>query len=293
MIQRRSASAKLPADALHHRRLPAARQDGAAPLRHLRGAAADSRLSLPSAAARTSPRTGGSRTCSRSGSRAITTSGARCGPTAWPSASAPATPIRTRSSWRGPRRCRSCLRNPLYHWTHLELRRYFGIDDLLDETTRAGDLEAGERAARRSSDLTAHGILQKFEVRAVCTTDDPADPLDHHAAIRASGLATKVYPTFRPDRALQVDDPEAFNPWVERLGAHGRTSTSAASPDFIDALGEAAPGLPRRRRPPVRSRPAALLRLAVHRARRGGDLRPGASRPGGEPGASTSSSRRT
>src|ERR1041385_4314323 len=71
------------------------------------------------------------------------------------------------------------LRNPLYHWTHLELKRYFGIDELLDETTapriweRANELLAGEQ-------LRPHGILEKFQVRAVCTTDDPADDLSCH-----------------------------------------------------------------------------------------------------------------
>ena len=127
-----------------------------------------------------------------------------------------------------------CLRNPLYHWTHLELQRYFGIDDLLDETTapaiwaRASEQLAGE-------DLTAHGILGKFDVRAVCTTDDPADPLDHHAAIRASGLTTRVYPTFRPERALQVDAPHDFNPWVERLAAAANTDIRNFT-SFLDAL---------------------------------------------------------
>src|SRR5436189_1947643 len=76
------------------------------------------------------------------------------------------------------------LRNPLYHWTHLELKRYFGIDELLDESTarsiwdRANDALAGG--------LTAHGILKKFQVDALCTTDDPADDLSCHRAIRAS-----------------------------------------------------------------------------------------------------------
>ena len=127
-----------------------------------------------------------------------------------------------------------CLRNPLYHWTHLELQRYFGIDDLLDESTapaiwaRANELLGGQ-------ELTAHGILGKFDVRAVCTTDDPADPLDHHAAIRASGLSTRVYPTFRPDRALQVDAPHDFNPWVERLAAAANTDIRNLA-SFLDAL---------------------------------------------------------
>src|SRR3954447_11290279 len=110
------------------------------------------------------------------------------------------------------------LRNPLYHWTHLELKRYFGIEELLDESSaariwdRANELLAGD-------DLRAHGILRKFQVKAVCTTDDPTDDLSCHKAIASSGLATKVFPTFRPDKALNVHLPEVFNAWVERLGA--------------------------------------------------------------------------
>jgi glucuronate isomerase len=127
-----------------------------------------------------------------------------------------------------------CLRNPLYHWTHLELQRYFGIDDVLDETTAPS---IWKRANERLQDeeLSARGILKKFDVRAVCTTDDPADPLEHHAAIRAFGLPTKVYPTFRPDRALQVDEPGVFNPWVERLAATAGVHITGFT-DFTDAL---------------------------------------------------------
>ena len=127
-----------------------------------------------------------------------------------------------------------CLRNPLYHWTHLELRRYFGIEELLDERSAPAIWKAANEKLQ-SDELSAHGILRKFDVRAVCTTDDPADPLDHHAAIAASGLTTKVYPTFRPDRALQVDDPAAFNPWVERLAATARTPIGSFA-DFERAL---------------------------------------------------------
>ena len=127
-----------------------------------------------------------------------------------------------------------CLRNPLYHWTHLELRRYFGIDELLDEQSAPAIWKAANEQLQ-SDELTAHGILRKFDVRAVCTTDDPAEPLDHHAAIAASDLATKVYPTFRPDRALQVDDPAVFNPWVDRLAATARTPIGTFA-DFEQAL---------------------------------------------------------
>jgi glucuronate isomerase len=110
-----------------------------------------------------------------------------------------------------------CLRNPLYHWTHLELQRYFGIDERLDADT-APSIWARANEQLQQDELTAHGILGRFRVKALCTTDDPAESLESHAAIRASGLPTRVYPTFRPDRALDVDQPAAFNAWVSRLG---------------------------------------------------------------------------
>jgi glucuronate isomerase len=127
-----------------------------------------------------------------------------------------ATPYEKFLAWAGT--VPNTLRNPLYHWTHLELKRYFGIEELLDESTArriwntANDLLAGE-------DLRAQAILKKFRVKAVCTTDDPADDLSWHAMIRDSGLGTRVYPTFRPDKALNVHLPDVFNPWVDRLAA--------------------------------------------------------------------------
>ena len=126
------------------------------------------------------------------------------------------------------------LRNPLYHWSHLELKRYFDIDELLDEASAARIWKrANERLA--ASDLTTHGILKKFRVNYVCTTDDPTDDLRYHRAIAANGLHTRVLPAFRPDRALTVDQPESFNVWVEHLAAASNTDV-AAFPDFLDAL---------------------------------------------------------
>src|SRR5947209_8397149 len=108
------------------------------------------------------------------------------------------------------------LRNPLYHWTHLELRRYFQIDELLDERTapivwgRANEMLA-------AGGLTARGILRKFRVAALCTTDDPADDLSHHVSIAKSGFEIPVYPAFRPDRAFDVHLPAEWNAWLGRL----------------------------------------------------------------------------
>lgn len=106
------------------------------------------------------------------------------------------------------------LRNPLYHWTHLELRRYFGIIEFLDESSAPA---IWERANAALPGLTAQVILKKFRVEVVCTTDDPTDDLRHHEAIAKSNLTTRVFPAFRPDKALAIGEA-GFLPWVERLG---------------------------------------------------------------------------
>lgn len=126
------------------------------------------------------------------------------------------------------------LRNPLYHWSHLELARYFDITELLDERSAQSVWDrSNERLA--TPELSAHGILKKFSVRAIGTTDDPADSLAYHEAIARSGLATKVVPTFRPDKALNVHQPDAFNAWLGRLEAASNTSI-AKLPDLLAAL---------------------------------------------------------
>jgi glucuronate isomerase len=106
------------------------------------------------------------------------------------------------------------LRNPLYHWTHLELRRYFGINELLDEKSAPAIWERANAAL--AGGLTAQAILKKFRLEVVCTTDDPIDDLRHHEALAKSNLATRVFPAFRPDKALSIGDA-AFIPWVEQL----------------------------------------------------------------------------
>jgi len=124
------------------------------------------------------------------------------------------------------------LRNPLYHWTHLELQRYFGISDLLDETSAP---KIWERAnAALADELTAQNILQKFRVKTVCTTDDPTDDLRHHEKLAKSNLSTQVFPAFRPDKALWVGRP-SFSPWVTRLAAASHTDIHDFS-SFLAAL---------------------------------------------------------
>lgn len=110
------------------------------------------------------------------------------------------------------------LRNPLYHWTHLELKRYFGIEQLLDENSAAGIWEAANEQLA-TPEFTTRALLKKFDVRALCTTDDPGDDLAHHRAIAASDFDVRVYPTFRPDKSLNVHTPAAWNAWVDRLSA--------------------------------------------------------------------------
>jgi glucuronate isomerase len=128
------------------------------------------------------------------------------------------------------------LRNPLYHWTHLELKRYFGIEKLLDESSALG-IWAEANAQLATPEMSTRGILERFKVRALCTTDDPTDDLSHHLAIAESGCATRVLPTFRPDKAMNVHQPKAFNAWVNLLGERADMEISGYR-DFLDALGK-------------------------------------------------------
>jgi glucuronate isomerase len=126
------------------------------------------------------------------------------------------------------------LRNPLYHWTHLELKRYFGIEELLDENSARMIWDrANSRLA--SEDLSVWGILQQFQVKGICTTDDPADDLRYHEAIAKSDCPAKVFPTFRPDGAFRVQTPELFLPWIEKLYEASGISIDSFS-DFLAAL---------------------------------------------------------
>lgn len=126
------------------------------------------------------------------------------------------------------------LRNPLYHWTHLELTRYFGITDLLSEKTADAIWNKTEELLAQP-ELSVHGIFRKMKVEVVCTTDDPADTLEHHQAVRAMGLPTRMLPTFRPDQAMAVQDPENWNAWVDRLAATAQMGIGSFE-DLLKAL---------------------------------------------------------
>ncbi|HVP55633.1 MAG TPA: glucuronate isomerase [Candidatus Eisenbacteria bacterium] len=139
------------------------------------------------------------------------------------------------------------LRNPLYHWTHLELKRAFGINELLNVTSAP---EIWRRAnALLEERLTTRAILRKFNVDAVFTTDDPVDDLEAHRRIleedsydwpdgmRRRRYGIDVRPTFRPDRALDIGQPVVFLPWMRKLEEASNTEVRNLA-TFLDALGK-------------------------------------------------------
>jgi len=111
------------------------------------------------------------------------------------------------------------LRNPIYHWTHLELNRPFGINDrLLSPATARGIWDhCNERL--HQPEFSCRGIMRQMNVEVVCTTDDPADSLEHHRAIAADpSFPIKVLPTWRPDKAMAVENPQTYQVYLEHLG---------------------------------------------------------------------------
>ena len=109
------------------------------------------------------------------------------------------------------------LRNPLYHWTHLELKRFFGINKILNPASCQQIYEECSKLLQ-SDDFSTRNILKRFKVEVVCTTDDPADSLEYHRKIREDKFEVKVLPTFRPDKSMQFADRKAFNDYLDRLG---------------------------------------------------------------------------
>ena len=108
------------------------------------------------------------------------------------------------------------IRNPLYHWTHLELRKPFGIDKLLSlETARDIYDRCGEML--RTEEFSCRNLIRKANVKVICTTDDPIDNLEHHIRIRKDGFEVKVLPTWRPDRGMEADAPGRLNAWIDKL----------------------------------------------------------------------------
>ncbi len=109
-----------------------------------------------------------------------------------------------------------CLGNPLYHWSHLELKRYFGIDELLNEST-ADDIWNRTKELLEKDDFSARRLLERQKVEVVCTTDDPIDSLNYHRDIREDkDFNIKVLPTLRPDKGIKIENDE-FLDWMDKL----------------------------------------------------------------------------
>ena len=108
------------------------------------------------------------------------------------------------------------IRNPLYHWTHLELKTAFGINKILSPET-AGEIYEEASAKLRTEEFSTRNLMRKYKVEVVCTTDDPVDSLEHHKKVRDEGFEIKVLPAWRPDKAMAVEDPVKFNDYVDKL----------------------------------------------------------------------------
>jgi len=126
------------------------------------------------------------------------------------------------------------MRNPLYHWAHLELKTAFGIEKLLSPRT-AREIYEECNAKLQTPEYSARNLMRKYKVETVCTTDDPVDSLEHHIRTRNDGFEIKMLPTWRPDKAMAVENPESFQSYVETLSEVSGVAISSFD-DMIDAL---------------------------------------------------------
>ncbi len=108
------------------------------------------------------------------------------------------------------------MRNPLYHWTHLELKTAFGVEKLLSPAT-AREIYDHCSAMLQQPEYSARGLMTRYNVEVVCTTDDPIDSLEHHIKCKEDGFKCKVLPTWRPDKAMAVESPEVFKAYIDKL----------------------------------------------------------------------------
>lgn len=126
------------------------------------------------------------------------------------------------------------LRNPLYHWTHLELQRYFGVNELLNEKT-AKQIYDQCTSIIQTPDYSVKNLLRKMKVALVCTTDDPVDSLEHHLRLKNDGFEIPILPAFRPDQAMNVSSAPVFNAYVKKLEGVSGVAVSSFD-DFLYAL---------------------------------------------------------
>ena len=129
------------------------------------------------------------------------------------------------------------LGNPLYHWTHLELLRYFGIDSLLNAQS-AKMIYDKTKQMLEQKEFGVRGLLEKMNVKIICTTDDPLASLNYHKLLQAdSSFNIGVFPTFRPDKAMNLENVEEFNTWVDRLDQITNISIKSYT-TYLEALKE-------------------------------------------------------
>jgi glucuronate isomerase len=126
------------------------------------------------------------------------------------------------------------LRNPLYHWTHLELQRYFDVQEILNAGT-AEKIYAECTAKLQTPEYSVRNLLRRMNVKVVCTTDDPLDSLEHHKKLKEEGFDIRILPAFRPDKAMNVDSAEAFNAYLSQLEVVSNTSIHCFE-DYLAAL---------------------------------------------------------
>ena len=108
------------------------------------------------------------------------------------------------------------MRNPLYHWTHLELSRVFGVDKILKPET-AREIYDECSAKLQTPEFRGQELMKRFKVEVVCTTDDPADTLEYHQQIKDNPFGVKVLPTWRPDKAMVVEKPQQYREYIQKL----------------------------------------------------------------------------
>nr|WP_321357315.1 glucuronate isomerase [uncultured Draconibacterium sp.] len=126
------------------------------------------------------------------------------------------------------------LRNPLFHWTHLELKKFFGIDKVLSPAT-AREIWEECNAKLQTPEYSCRGIIKMANVHTICTTDDPVDSLEYHRAIKADGFETNVLPAWRPDKAMAVENAASYNEYLSELEEAANLNINSFG-DLMDAL---------------------------------------------------------
>lgn len=126
------------------------------------------------------------------------------------------------------------IKNPLFHWTHLELKAYFGIDEILSPKNAAEIYEKTNKILQQKKH-SANGLLKMMHVESLCTTDDPVDTLQHHISIQNDATKVKTFPTFRPDKSFAVENVKAYNEYLLKLEKASNSSIENYT-DLLNAL---------------------------------------------------------